>query len=124
RLWGETLPLRTAHATTTLIRTGTRHILVDPGLPAQALVARLNERSGLRPEQIDTIFLTNFRPGHRAGIAAFPKAKVLMHEIEQQAASQQLRNLFEQAPKEDLDRKILRNEIALLDSIAPVDDKL
>ena len=124
RLWGETLHLRTPHATTTLIRTGTRHILVDPGLPVQALVARLNERSGLRPEQIDTIFLTNFRPGHRAGIAAFPKAKVLMHEIEQQAASQHLRNLFEQAPKEDLDRKVLRSEIALLDSIAPVDDKL
>ena len=34
RLWNETAAVRTPHATTTLIRTGSRHILVDPGLPA------------------------------------------------------------------------------------------
>lgn len=124
RLWGETQPTRTPHATTTLIRTGKRHILVDPGLPAQALVARLNERSGLRPEQIDTVFLTNFRPAHRAGIGAFRKAKVLMHEIEQQAASQHLQNLLNQAPPEDEGGKIIRQELALLESISPADDKL
>ena len=68
---GETEAVRTAHATTTLIRIGKRAILVDPGLPPPALNARLFERTGLRPAQIDTIFLSNFRPSHRAGLPLF-----------------------------------------------------
>ncbi len=64
-LWGEQESLRTPHATTTLIRAGKRHILVDPGLPAPVIGARLYERTGLKPEQIDTVFLTNYRPAHR-----------------------------------------------------------
>src|SRR5215204_4160173 len=88
RLWNESQPVRTPHATTTLIRSGKRHILIDPGLPPQALGARLYERTGLRAEQIDTVFLTNFRPSHRAGLALFAKAKVFIHEREQQAMAQ------------------------------------
>src|SRR2546421_8606843 len=53
RLWGETQAVRTAHATCTLIRSGKRTILVDPGLPGPARAARLFERTGLTPEQID-----------------------------------------------------------------------
>src|SRR4029079_2251541 len=85
RLWGETEPVRTAHSTTTLIRSGKRTILVDPGLPAQILAARLYERTGLRPEQVDTVFRTNFRPAPRAGLPLFPDAKLLIHEAEQEA---------------------------------------
>src|SRR6266700_3100465 len=76
RLWGETQAVRTAHATCTLIRSGKRSILVDPGLPAPAMGAHLYERTGLRPERIDSVFLTNFRPAHRAGLGEFPNAKV------------------------------------------------
>ncbi len=81
RIWNEPEPVRTPHATTTLIRTGKRRIIVDPGLPAQALSARLFERTGLRPDQIDTVFLTNFRPAHRAGLSLFYRAKIYLHEI-------------------------------------------
>src|SRR5947207_3094730 len=98
RLWGETEPVRTAHATTTLIRTGRRHILVDPGLPPAAIKARLFERTGLQPEKIDTVFLTNFRPSHRAGLSIFEKAKRLIHEREQEVTEAHLRSLIEQAP--------------------------
>src|SRR5438093_13017757 len=104
RLWNEPEPLRTPHATTTLIRTGKKNILVDPGLPAQALGARLFERTGLRPEQIDTVFLTNFRPSHRAGLSLFQNAKVLIHEREQETTAAHLRRLIDEAPPEDLDR--------------------
>jgi glyoxylase-like metal-dependent hydrolase (beta-lactamase superfamily II) len=124
RLWGEAQPVRTAHATTTLIRVGKRNILVDPGLPAQAITARLFERTGLRPEQIDTVFLTNFRPSHRAGVAVFTAAKVFMHEVEQQAMSHRLRGLIEEAPDDDLDRAALVAELKLLESIRHADDKL
>jgi glyoxylase-like metal-dependent hydrolase (beta-lactamase superfamily II) len=123
-IWGETQSLRTPHGTTTLIRTGKRHILVDPGLPAQALGARLFERVGVRPEQIDIVFLTNFRPSHRAGLALFERAKILIHELEQQAVSQHLRRLIEQAPGEDIDRKLLEQELKLAESLEAAPDKL
>src|SRR5215213_2523059 len=124
RLWGESEPVRTPHATTTLIRSGKRTILVDPGLPAAALGARLYERTGLRPEQVDTVFLTTFRPAHRAGLALFGHARTLIHEVEQQATRQHLESLIEQAPEEDIDRRVLQQELALLENLTPADDKV
>jgi glyoxylase-like metal-dependent hydrolase (beta-lactamase superfamily II) len=124
RLWNETQPLRTPHATTTLIRTNQHRILVDPGLPPTAVAARLFERTGLRPEQIDTVFLTNFRPAHRAGLAIFQQARVLIHEFEQQAARQHLDALLAQAPYEDIDRKVIEQELQLLDKLQIADDQL
>jgi glyoxylase-like metal-dependent hydrolase (beta-lactamase superfamily II) len=124
RLWNESQPVRTPHSTCTLIRVGERHILVDPGLPPQAMVARLNERTGLRPEQIDTVFLTNYRPAHRAGLALFGHARLFMHEIEQQSMRQRLEQLLEQAPPEDVDRRVLDSELSLLDKLQPVEDEL
>ena len=124
RLWGETQNVRTPHATTTLIRTARRNILVDPGLPPQAIGARLFERTGLRPEQIDTVFLTNFRPSHRAGLPLFGESKIVMHELEQQMMATRLRALIEEAPHDDLDRGVLVNELKLLESIQPAEDKL
>src|SRR3954464_942591 len=44
RLWGETEAVRTPHATTSLIRTGKRNILIDPALPPQVIAARLVAR--------------------------------------------------------------------------------
>jgi glyoxylase-like metal-dependent hydrolase (beta-lactamase superfamily II) len=124
RLWGEKEPLRTPHATTTLIRTGQRIVLVDPGLPAPALAARLFERTGVRPQAIDMILLTNVRPAHRAGLSLFPHARRLIHEVEQQAARQHLEHLLSQAPEQDLDRQVLQEELQLLDSLAPAEDQL
>ncbi len=124
RLWNESQPLRTPHATTTLIRTGKRHIIVDPGLPPAALGARLYERTGLKPDAIDTVFLTNFRPAHRAGLSLFTRAKRFIQENEQQATAQQLRRLIEGAPDADLDRRVLRDELALLESLDAAEDKI
>jgi glyoxylase-like metal-dependent hydrolase (beta-lactamase superfamily II) len=124
RLWNESQAVRTPHSTTTLIRTGKRHILIDPGLPPAAIGARLFERAGLRPEQIDTVFLTNFRPAHRGGLALFSDAKVFLHSNEIDAVSQHLRGMIEQARGEDIDVGLLKNELRLLESIKPAPDKL
>jgi glyoxylase-like metal-dependent hydrolase (beta-lactamase superfamily II) len=124
RLWNESTVTRTPHATTTLIRVGKRTVLVDPGLPPQALGARLYERTGLKPESIDTIFLTNSRPAHRGGISLFGKARVLIHELEQQHARAQLEALIEGAPEEDIDRSAMQRELQLINSFKPADDKL
>src|ERR1041385_8406154 len=97
RLWNETERVRSPHATTSLIRAGKRNILVDPGLPPPALAAGLHERPGLRVDQIDPVFLTNFRPAHRAGLPLFiQSARIFIHEREQQAMSQYLTSLIEQ----------------------------
>src|SRR5207253_1317305 len=115
-------------STCTLIRSGGprgRRILVDPGLPPAAIGARLFERTGLRPTEIDTIFLTNFRPAHRAGLALFANAKVLIHEREQQALAEHLGRMIEEAPEEDEERAQLLADLKLLNSLrTPSEDQL
>ncbi len=124
RIWGEQQPVRSAHATTSLIRVGKRNILVDPGLPGVVIAAKLFERTGLRPEQIDTIFLTNFQAAHRHGIGYFDHASKIMHEPEQQFARQRLEGLLRDAPEEDEDRKALESDMDLLETMGVADDKL
>src|SRR5829696_5319026 len=68
-LRGERAPVRNGHATTTLISAAKRRILVDPGLPAQVLAARLEERAGVKPSDITHVFLTSFNPETRRGLA-------------------------------------------------------
>ncbi len=114
---------RTAHATTTLIRSGDRVILVDPGLPAQAIAARLTERAGIEPSDITDVFLTNFRPAHRRGLAAFDKARWLISERERDMVGAMLIERFREA-NDDETRDVLQQEIALLKRFAPAPDRL
>ena len=124
RLWDEADVVRTPHATTTLVRTGDRTILVDPGLPGAALAARLNERTGLKPEAVDTVFLTNGRPAHRGGLSLFPNATVVVHELERDAERARLSALIDDAPDDDLDRAHLQRELAIIEQMRPAEDKL
>ena len=89
-LWNEPRAARTGHATTTLITSGDACILVDPSLPAQALIARLSERSPVRPEAITHVFMTSFEPERRRGLRAFESATWLLHEPEREAALESL----------------------------------
>jgi glyoxylase-like metal-dependent hydrolase (beta-lactamase superfamily II) len=123
-LWGEQQPVRTPHSTTVLIRTGKRNILVDPGLPAAVVAARLYERTGLKPGQIDTVFLTNFRPAHRAGLGAFSSAKMLIHETERELLRPELERMREAVGLESEDAKVLTQELAILDALEPAPDKI
>lgn len=122
-LWNEKGEARTAHATTTLIRSGDKVILVDPGLPAQVIAARLRERSGLDPSDITDIFLTNFRPAHRWGLSAFPNARWLISEMEREFIGNALVEQFLQAP-EGMAKQFLQEEISLLKRFQPVPDRL
>ena len=122
-LWDETLGARTAHATTTLIRSGERTILVDPGLPAQVQAAKLAERCGIGPDAITDVFLTNFRPAHRAGLAAFENARWWLHEPERELIGVELVSQFERASDEDV-REVIRQEIAILKRCEPAPDEL
>jgi glyoxylase-like metal-dependent hydrolase (beta-lactamase superfamily II) len=122
-LWNEPQPVRTAHATCSLVRAGRRSILVDPGLPAQALVARLFERTGLRPEQIDTVFLTSLRPAHRAALNAFSHATLLAHEPEIESMRSRLERLLRDIGDQAQARSI-REELRMVERVRPADDRL
>lgn len=83
-LWEERTPVRTGHATTTLVQSEGANIIIDPGLPAPALNARLSERTQLRPKDITHVFLTSFNPECRRGIELFDQAKWLLSEKERE----------------------------------------
>lgn len=122
-LWPKQGAARTAHATTTLIRSGDRRILVDPGLPPQVVAARLGERAGLLPEDISDVFLTNFRPAHRWGLSAFPNARWLISEQERESVGVSLVERFRAEEDEDV-KKTLQQDIAILKRFEPAPDKL
>ncbi len=84
-LWNEKAQVRTGHATTILISAGDTHILVNPSLPAPALLARLSERTSLQPEDITHVFLTSFQADQRRALRAFDMALWLLHEAERQS---------------------------------------
>jgi len=73
-LWGEKTATREGHCTTTLVESGNRKIIVDPSLPPQILLPRLQSRTGVTCDQITDVFLTSKNPGQFRGITLFPNA--------------------------------------------------
>ncbi len=122
-LWDQDPGGRTPHATTTLIQTGDANILVDPGLPGQALAARLQERAGLLPNAITHVFCTSFRPAHRWGIQSFPDAQWLIFERERELVGQHLVEQFRNATDDTL-KETLRQEIELLQRFKAAEDSI
>ena len=122
--WNETEPRRVPHATTTLIRDGEVTLLVDPSLPPEMLAARLDERTGLTPEQIDAVFLTTFRPVHRRSLELFPDARWLMHEPEIDAVGRHLGEIEARAEPGDDVLELVNDERRLLQKIEPAEDRI
>lgn len=122
-LWPDNGSPCTPHATTTLIRSNGRAILVDPGLPPPAIGARLTERSGLTPQAITDVFLTNFRPAHRAGLAAFGEATWYISEMEREAIGSALVDRFRTESDAEVCR-LIEQDIALLKRFQVAPDRL
>jgi glyoxylase-like metal-dependent hydrolase (beta-lactamase superfamily II) len=121
--WHETEALRTPHATTTLVRSKDRVILVDPGLPPQVIAARLQERSGLTPTAVTEVFLTNFRPAHRRGLEAFAHATWLISETEREVVGKALVEQYRQAADPKI-QQMIGQDIAILKRCQAAPDKL
>ncbi|HEX8878030.1 MAG TPA: MBL fold metallo-hydrolase [Phycisphaerales bacterium] len=116
-LWGERGQVRTGHATTSLIVAGKKRILVDPGLPEQALAARLAERAGLATSQITDVFLTSFRADARRGIGAFAGATWWISEAEREGVgiplATRLKEIGEDPEQQEI-ADVLRRDVAVL----------
>lgn len=138
-LWNEREPKRTGHTTTTLIRAGKAVILVDPGLPAPALRARLGERVNLEPKDVTHVFLTSFAPEGRRALELFDKAVWLLSETERESVgvplAQSLHRLTqslealddagEEAPEDQTAMlAILREDVSILSRCAAAPDSL
>ncbi len=124
RLWGEAAPVRTAHATTTLVADGKRLILVDPSLPSPAIEARFFERTGKRLVEVTDVFCTSLRPVHRRSIEALPHAAWWAAEAELVAYRDALGTMLDSAGRlesEDADRA--RGELKLIERFKPAPDK-
>jgi len=124
-LWDRPQAARTAHATTTLIRTNEKTILVDPALPEQVLGARLAERAGISLGDVTDVFLTCFRPAHRMGLAALGNANWWISEAEREAVGVSLIGQLEQVGAADGElEEMLKREIALMQRCKAAPDKL
>ncbi|MCL2056580.1 MAG: MBL fold metallo-hydrolase [Oscillospiraceae bacterium] len=73
RYWGEDddKSYRSAVCTSTLIRAGGCNILVDPALPGECMYSALDGASGLKPQQIDIVYITHSHGDHYAGLLGF-----------------------------------------------------
>jgi glyoxylase-like metal-dependent hydrolase (beta-lactamase superfamily II) len=125
-LWDERTPVRTGHATTTLICTGRTNLLIDPALPGEVLAARLNETSRVKASDITHIFLTSFEPERRRGLVSFDHAEWLMHEPEIEAARAALMHRLDEAESRHEAELAAhyRNDLELLRNVKPAPDSL
>jgi hypothetical protein len=123
--WSEPPGVRTAHATTTLVTDGERRILVDPSLPAMALVSRLFERAGLAPDAVTDVFCTTLRPTHRRAIEAFGAARWLCPPGELEAFDRHLRTLAEAAGRgrREVEEDVAA-ELKLIERFEPAPDRI
>tara|TARA_Y100001970_G_scaffold35181_1_gene43408 strand:+ start:838 stop:1503 length:666 start_codon:yes stop_codon:yes gene_type:complete len=91
-LWKEGKQSRTGHTTTSLIKSENQLIIVNPGLPPSILIARMNERTNIKPSDITDLFLTRFDLDHMRGIEAFPNARRYLFSIELESCTSFLEN--------------------------------
>lgn len=124
RLWGEASAVRTSHATTTLVRTGDRLILVDPSLPSPALEARFFERTGMSLTKVTDVFCTTLRPTHRRNAQALPSAKWWAAEAEIDAACQALEEFLGSAQRLGTDDvQAAKADLKIVQRFKPAPDK-
>lgn len=82
KYWGETERRRGPLCTSTLLRTSSGLVIVDPSVHPPEMPALLNDQAGVRPEKVAYVYLTHFHGDHRFGLEAFPNATWLMAEPE------------------------------------------
>ncbi|MHC4447823.1 MAG: MBL fold metallo-hydrolase [Planctomycetota bacterium] len=125
-LWNERIPVRTGHATTTLVQTERANILVDPSLPAPMLVAQMSERTTVKPDEVTHVFLTSLATEVCRGLPVFEGATWLVHEPELSVARTQLKEDLQEA-RGARDAELIEHyekEADLLERCEPAPDRL
>lgn len=123
-LWREAAPVRTQHATTTLIEDGRRRILVDPSLPTPALEARFFERTGKKLDSVTDVFCTTLRPDARRALPALSHARWWCSEAELEWYSRELLSMQESAQRlNSADAEGVAKDLAVTKRFQPAPEK-
>jgi glyoxylase-like metal-dependent hydrolase (beta-lactamase superfamily II) len=79
RYWGEDegKAYRSALCTSTLVEIDGKRLVIDPPVKPELMKDILDQRTGLKPEAIDYVFITHGHADHFAGLEAFPNAALL-----------------------------------------------
>jgi len=121
-LWNERGETRTGHATTTVIKSDERVLLVDPSLPAPVINARLQERWGMGIDCVTHVFLTSFDPDRRRTLDELSHTTWYMNEPEIQGAQAAMQEELQRAQgDQDLEQFIEHQLGLLLQFVAPED---
>ena len=123
-LWNEKGVPRTGHATTTVIKSDSSVLLVDPSLPPQMIDAKLQERWGLHLSSVTHVFLTSFDPDRRRTLHGLQHAKWFMHEPEIKSATEAINNELQRAEGDDELTQVLESHRDLLSSFEVPEDHL
>ena len=107
KFWNETERVRSGTATCTLIEIGGKRLIIDPSPTPELLKPQLLNFSGLRPDDIDMIFVTHFHADHRFGLDLFDGKPWLMY-------SEGLADWMERSP----------NDVDLIKRFLPADNHL
>ena len=114
KFWGESddHAHRAPVCTSTLIQCDDRTIVVDPSCAPDEMVRVLNQRTGLTPEAVDTVFLTHFHGDHRVGLTAFPNARWCM-------AAPDIQSWAAQVASGSPEQRLLAQFEPVVDELAP-----
>ena len=82
KFWHESERVREPSATCVLIETDGRRMIVDPSPHPEELGRLLFDRCGLRPGDVDDVFLTHRHGDHRFGLKLFEGKPWLMADAE------------------------------------------
>lgn len=73
--------LTAAHSTSTLVRTGSRNIVIDTSTQYMWPAVKTSFRQiGIFPDDVDTVILTHTHSDHVENLRRYPKAKVYVHK--------------------------------------------
>ena len=78
KYWGETERLRAPTATCTLLLAGDVRLLVDPSPGPELLEPQMFACAGLRPADVDAVFVTHWHGDHHFGLLLFEDKPWLM----------------------------------------------
>ena len=78
RYWGERddSSYRAPLCTSTFVEIDNRRLVIDPPLYGPAMTAMLYNRTGLKPEMIDYVYITHYHSDHYMGLGCFPNARL------------------------------------------------
>ncbi|MDR0399556.1 MAG: MBL fold metallo-hydrolase [Treponema sp.] len=94
RYWGEDegRSYRSALCTSTFVEIGGKRLVIDPPAPPGLMGEILDQRTGLKPEAVDYVFITHKHGDHFVGLEAFPNALLLAPPEEWDDIGRQIRD--------------------------------